>query len=60
LMRYYWDTIEACAAPGVIMDAIRDAGFVDVERTVCLGVFSEYCGRKPLLPAAVTQSGAVA
>jgi len=34
--------------PSVIMSAIRDAGFVDVERTVSLGIFSEYCARKPL------------
>lgn len=47
LMRYYWDTIEACASPGSIMTAIREAGFADVERRVSLGVFSEYCGRKP-------------
>jgi demethylmenaquinone methyltransferase/2-methoxy-6-polyprenyl-1,4-benzoquinol methylase len=46
LMRYYWDTIEACASPSVIMAAIGDAGFVDVRRTVTLGVFSEYCARK--------------
>jgi len=46
LMRYYWDTIEACASPGAIVAAIREAGFVDVERTLCLGVFSEYCARK--------------
>ena len=47
LMRYYWDTIEACAAPAVILEALRGAGFVDVERTVSLGIFSEYGGRKP-------------
>jgi demethylmenaquinone methyltransferase / 2-methoxy-6-polyprenyl-1,4-benzoquinol methylase len=47
LMRYYWDTIEACASPAVIMTAMRDAGFVDVHRAVSLGMFSEYCGRKP-------------
>jgi demethylmenaquinone methyltransferase/2-methoxy-6-polyprenyl-1,4-benzoquinol methylase len=47
LMRYYWDTIEACASPSVILAAIRDAGFVDVQRTVSLGIFSEYCARKP-------------
>ena len=47
LMRYYWDTIEACAAPAVIQAALRDAGFVDVERTVSLGIFSEYQARKP-------------
>jgi len=47
LMRYYWDTIEACAAPAVIQAAMRDAGFVDVERTLSLGIFSEYQARKP-------------
>lgn len=47
LMRYYWDTIEACAAPQAIMAAIREAGFVDVYRHVELGIFSEYCARKP-------------
>ena len=46
-MRYYWDTIEACASPTVIMAAIRDAGFVEVQRTVSLGIFSEYSARKP-------------
>jgi demethylmenaquinone methyltransferase/2-methoxy-6-polyprenyl-1,4-benzoquinol methylase len=45
LMRYYWDTIEACAPPGVIMAAMRDAGFIDVRRSVSLGIFSEYCAR---------------
>jgi demethylmenaquinone methyltransferase/2-methoxy-6-polyprenyl-1,4-benzoquinol methylase len=48
LMRYYWDTIEACAAPQAIVAAIREAGFVDVYRHVELGIFSEYCARKPL------------
>ncbi len=37
LMRYYWDTIEACASPNVIMAAMESAGFVDVERSVALG-----------------------
>ncbi len=48
LMRYYWDTIETCAAPHEILEAIREAGFVDEYRHVELGVFSEYCARKPL------------
>ena len=46
LMRYYWDTIEACASPAIIMAAMQEAGFVDVQRTVSLGVFSEYYARK--------------
>lgn len=47
LMRYYWDTIEACASPPVILAALRQAGFEDVNRRVELGVFSEYRARKP-------------
>jgi demethylmenaquinone methyltransferase/2-methoxy-6-polyprenyl-1,4-benzoquinol methylase len=47
LMRYYWDTIETCAAPALILAAIRAAGFVDVRRNIELGIFSEYCARKP-------------
>ncbi len=27
LMQYYWDTIEACVAPSVILDALACAGF---------------------------------
>jgi demethylmenaquinone methyltransferase/2-methoxy-6-polyprenyl-1,4-benzoquinol methylase len=48
LMRYYWDTIDACAAPKEILGAIREAGFVEDYRYVELGIFSEYCARKPL------------
>ncbi len=47
LMRYYWDTIEACVSPDVIMAAMRDAGLIDVERVVSLGVFSAYHARRP-------------
>jgi demethylmenaquinone methyltransferase/2-methoxy-6-polyprenyl-1,4-benzoquinol methylase len=48
LMRYYWDTIDACAPPAEILAAIRGAGFIEDRRTVALGIFSEYCARKPL------------
>jgi demethylmenaquinone methyltransferase / 2-methoxy-6-polyprenyl-1,4-benzoquinol methylase len=47
LMRYYWDTIEACIEPRAILAAIREAGFAEVTRHVELGIFSEYCARKP-------------
>ncbi|HEX7417111.1 MAG TPA: class I SAM-dependent methyltransferase [Steroidobacteraceae bacterium] len=47
LMRYYWDTIEACAPPVAIVAAIQQAGFVEVRRRVELGIFSVYCARKP-------------
>lgn len=48
LMRYYWDTIETCAHPNLILEAMREAGFVAVYRHLDLGIFSEYCGSKPL------------
>jgi demethylmenaquinone methyltransferase/2-methoxy-6-polyprenyl-1,4-benzoquinol methylase len=47
LMRYDWDTIEACAPPQAILQAIVDAGFIDAERHVELGIFSEYRASKP-------------
>jgi demethylmenaquinone methyltransferase/2-methoxy-6-polyprenyl-1,4-benzoquinol methylase len=47
LMRYYWDTIEACVPPETVLAALREAGFADVERHVELGIFSEYRARRP-------------
>ncbi|WP_277189690.1 class I SAM-dependent methyltransferase [Caballeronia sp. BR00000012568055] len=47
LMRYYWDTIEACVPPQTVLAAIERAGFVDVRREVELGIFSAYCAVKP-------------
>ncbi len=47
LMRYYWDTIEACVAPATILAALSRVGFVEVKRHVELGVFSEYSATKP-------------
>ena len=47
LWRYYWDTIEACVPPEVVLQALRDAGFKRVRRYVELGIFSEYTAFKP-------------
>ena len=46
LFRYFWDTIEACVPPEAVMATLKGAGFADVRRTVELGIFSEYTGRK--------------
>jgi demethylmenaquinone methyltransferase / 2-methoxy-6-polyprenyl-1,4-benzoquinol methylase len=46
LMRYYWDTIEACVRPETILQTLTDADFIDVEREVDLKIFSAYCARK--------------
>ncbi len=42
LMQYYWDTIENCVPPPVILTALAEAGFQQVSRYVELGIFSEY------------------
>jgi demethylmenaquinone methyltransferase / 2-methoxy-6-polyprenyl-1,4-benzoquinol methylase len=44
LMEYYWDTIESCVPPEVILGALREAGFSNVERRVQNGMLSEYTG----------------
>lgn len=47
LWRYYWDTIEACIVPNLVLAALRDAGFEQVSRHTELGIFSEYTAVKP-------------
>jgi demethylmenaquinone methyltransferase/2-methoxy-6-polyprenyl-1,4-benzoquinol methylase len=42
LWRYYWDTIEACAAPPRVLATLEGCGFREVRREVVLGIFSEY------------------
>lgn len=44
LYRYYWETTRDCVRPEVILNAMRDAGFVDAQRRVEMGIFSEYVG----------------
>jgi demethylmenaquinone methyltransferase/2-methoxy-6-polyprenyl-1,4-benzoquinol methylase len=47
LWRYYWDTIEACAAPEKVLHTLQSVGFVNVQRSVDLGIFSTYLADKP-------------
>ena len=47
IWRYYWDSIEACAPPARILETMRAAGLVQVERHVELGIFSEYRAQAP-------------
>ena len=46
MMEYYWDTTANCVPPDTILAAMTRAGFLDVKRTVTLGIFSEYSGMK--------------
>ena len=45
LMRYYWETIEACVPAETILGAMRDAGFADAACTTELEVFRAYTAR---------------
>ncbi len=49
-MRYYWETMDACVRPPVVLEAMRAAGFSEVKRTRVLGLFSEYSRRQGLIP----------
>lgn len=42
LMRYFWETIDACVPPETILGELEQFGFLNVQRRVELGIFSEY------------------
>jgi len=46
MMRYYWETMDACVPPAEVLAALRAAGLVEVQRKGCLGLFSEYSAVK--------------
>jgi demethylmenaquinone methyltransferase / 2-methoxy-6-polyprenyl-1,4-benzoquinol methylase len=47
LMRYYWDTIDACVSPAVIQRSLTQAGFVQVACETQLGIFRAYRAQRP-------------
>jgi len=47
LWQYYWETIDQCVTPAVVLGALRDAGFARVEQRLSMGLFSEYTAMKP-------------
>jgi demethylmenaquinone methyltransferase/2-methoxy-6-polyprenyl-1,4-benzoquinol methylase len=42
MMEFYWDTIDACVSPDEVLRALSEAGFPAPQRSVSLGLFSEY------------------
>lgn len=42
LLRYYWATTRECVRPNVILSALQSAGFADAQRSVDIGIFSQY------------------
>ena len=47
LMEYYWQTIENCVPPKIILEAMAQGGFGDLRCTVDLDIFRSYVGHKP-------------
>ena len=47
MMRYYWETMDACVPPAAVLSALGAAGLTAVKRDTILGIFSEYTAVKP-------------
>jgi demethylmenaquinone methyltransferase/2-methoxy-6-polyprenyl-1,4-benzoquinol methylase len=48
LMKYYWDTIESCVTPEIILQALEDSGFTQNQQyTLFGGLLRDYSGCKP-------------
>lgn len=46
MMRYYWETMDACVPPDTVLAALRAVGFTEVKRIRMGGLFSEYSATK--------------
>ena len=46
LMKFYWDTIDACVPPDAVLASLTRAGFPSPDRRLVLGMFSEYVARR--------------
>lgn len=47
LWKYYWETIDQCVKPEVVLSALRDAGFIEARRHLAFGLFSEFIANRP-------------
>ena len=47
MMRYYWETMDACVPPATVVGALEATGFATVKHHRLLGLFSEYTATKP-------------
>lgn len=45
LMRFYWDTIDACVQPHAVLAAMKAAGFERPQRVTAMRMFSDYTAR---------------
>lgn len=47
MMRYFWDTIDACVPPETILDVLAAAGFEEQRREGQAPLFAEYVATRP-------------
>ena len=47
MMRYFWDTIDACVPPATIVDSLKRAGFDEPRRGGEFELFAEYTATRP-------------
>ncbi len=47
LMDYYWDTVDQCVSPEVVLRTLQEAGFESARRRVQLGIMTEYTALRP-------------
>ncbi len=52
LMEYYWETVDLCVPPTVVLNTLREVGFDAVQRSIMFGLFTEYTARRPDAPEA--------
>ena len=48
MMRYFWETIEHCVSPEIIINALRDAGFEEPRKGGQIDLLAEYSAHKPV------------
>ena len=56
LMRYYWDTIDACVPPAIIQQSMAQAGFTQVACETQFGIFHTYTAERPAASDAALRS----
>ncbi|HVU35896.1 MAG TPA: class I SAM-dependent methyltransferase [Opitutaceae bacterium] len=47
MMRYYWETMDACVPPESVLAAMTSAGLIGARRDVQITIFSEYSAGRP-------------
>ena len=47
LMRYYWDTVDQCVPPAVVIGALKEAGFCEISRSAQFSLLNEYRAKIP-------------